>query len=442
MNPTIRSFYRTALVAALVFGSAGGVSAGRVRMDAGMASSTMEADKKQIGYIKVGLTGFNLERERRTPVNVAIVIDRSSSMQGDKIAKAREAATLAVDRLNADDIVSVVAYNHTVSVLVPATRVSDKETIRAGIERLSADGSTALFAGVSKGAEEVRKFISRDRVNRVILISDGLANVGPSSTSALADLGASLSKERIGVTTIGLGLDYNEDLMTQLARKSDGNSGFANGSADLVRLMQAELGDVLAVVAQELVVHIDCADGSRPIRVLGREAEIAGGTVRVQMNQLNAGQEKYVLLEVELPATRSGKTLDVASVKVTYANMATRATDKLSGTISVRFTDSLADVKQSVNRDVMIAVVTQTAVERNKLAVELRDKGRIEEAQNMLTLNAGYLQDNGAMLNSTDLKIYSEKNTIDARNLDESNWNRQRKAMRYNQRSVEQQQSY
>ena len=442
MKTTTGLFCRIAWIVALLCGLEREALASRVRMDVGMASTYMEADKKQLGYIKVGLTGFDLERERRTPVNVAIVIDRSGSMAGEKIAKAREAAIMAVDRLNSDDIVSVVAYNDTVSVLVPATRVSDKSSIRAGIERLEAQGSTALFAGVSKGADEVRKFLSKHRVNRVILISDGQANVGPSSTSALAELGESLAKERICVTTIGLGLDYNEDLMTQLARKSDGNSGFANSSDDLVRLMRAEFGDVLAVVAQELVVRIDCEDGIRPVRVLGREAEIEGGRALVQINQLNAGQEKYVLLEVELPATRSGKTREVASVTVTYANMATRSTDKLSGTTSVRFTDSPAEVERSINRDVMVAVVTQTAVERNKLAVELRDKGRIEEARAVLGDNAAYLKDNASKLESRELGSYGERNADDARNLDEANWGRQRKDMRYMQRSTEHQQSW
>lgn len=433
---------RAAVMAVALCGFQREALADRVRLDVGMATTHLEANKKQIGYIKVGLTGFALERERRTPVNVAIVIDRSGSMSGDKIVKAREAALMAVDRLNADDIVSVVAYNDTVSVLVPATKVSDKAAIRAGIERLEAFGSTALFAGVSKGADEVRKFLSRDRVNRVILVSDGQANVGPSSTSALAELGQSLAKERICVTTIGLGLDYNEDLMTQLARTSDGNSGFANSSDDLVRLMKAEFGDVLAVVAQELSVRIECAAGIRPVRVLGREADITGGTVRVLINQLNAGQEKYVLLEVEVPATRADQTREVAAVTASYANMMTRSTDTLSATTSVRFTDSPAEAERSVNRDVMVAVVTQIAVERNKLAVELRDRGRIDEAHAALTANAGYLKLHASKLDSAALGLYAERNVVDARNLDDANWNRQRKDMRYMQRSSEAQQSY
>ncbi|MBM4089427.1 MAG: VWA domain-containing protein [Planctomycetes bacterium] len=442
MKTKIGWMARTAVMAVALCGFQRAALADRVRLDVGMATTHLEANKKQIAYIKVGLTGFALERERRTPVNVAIVIDRSGSMSGDKITKAREAALMAVDRLNANDIVSVVAYNDTVSVLVPATKVSDKAAIRAGIERLEAFGSTALFAGVSKGADEVRKFLSRDCVNRVILVSDGQANVGPSSTSALAELGQSLAKERICVTTIGLGLNYNEDLMTQLARTSDGNSGFANSSDDLVRLMKSEFGDVLAVVAQELSVRIDCAEGIRPVRVLGREADITGNTVRVLVNQLNAGQEKYVLLEVEVPATRANQTREVAAVTASYANMMTRATDTLSATTSVRFTDSLAEAERSVNREVMIAVVTQTAVERNKLAVELRDKGRIDEAHAALTANAGYLKLNASKLDSAALGLYADRNVVDARNLDDANWGRQRKDMRYMQRSSEAQQSY
>src|SRR5690606_9640008 len=109
-----------------------------------------------------------------------------------------------------------------VEVLVPATKVSDRATIDRGIQRLRAGGMTALFAGVVKGATEVRKFLSRDRVNRVILLSDGAANVGPASAGELGRLGTTLRKEGIAVTTVGLGLGYNEDLMVQLAQGSGG----------------------------------------------------------------------------------------------------------------------------------------------------------------------------------------------------------------------------
>src|SRR4029450_1790476 len=103
------------------------------------------------------------------------------------------------------------------------------------------------------GAAAVRKFLDRQRVNRIILLSDGQANVGPSSPGDLGNLGASLIKEGISVTTLGLGLDYNEDLMTQLARRSDGNHYFIENSSDLARRFGYEVDYDIFVCALEWI---------------------------------------------------------------------------------------------------------------------------------------------------------------------------------------------
>ncbi|MCP4644119.1 MAG: VWA domain-containing protein, partial [bacterium] len=237
------------------------------------------------------------------------------------------AAIMALRRLKRDDIVSVVTYDTTVNVLVPATKVSDLEVIVREIQRIQAGSNTALFGGVSKGAAEVRKFLVDDRVNRIILLSDGLANVGPSSPGALADLGASLAKEGIAVSTIGLGLGYNEDLMTQLAQASDGNHIFAENARDLEVAFNAEFSDVLSVVAQDVTVRIRCPEGVRPVRVLGRDADVVGQTVTTRLNQLYSEQQKYVILEVEVPASSTGSEMELASVGVSYANMDTKTKD-------------------------------------------------------------------------------------------------------------------
>jgi len=284
---------------------AGRAWARQIKLDVAMGTPVVLAGEKQTAYVRVAMTGFELDDPAdRTPVNVAIVLDKSGSMQGEKIARARDAAIMAIDRLRPDDIVSVVAYDSTVHVLVPATKVSNRNAIYLAIRRLEAGGSTALFAGVSKGAREVRKFLDRNRVNRIILLSDGLANVGPSSPGDLAELGSSFIREGISVTTIGLGLGYNEDLMTELARSSDGNHMFAENAVDLAWAFDSEFGDVLSVVAQDVGLTIRCPAGIRPVRVLGRDAEIVGQTVTATLNQLYSNQMKYVLLEVELPPGR------------------------------------------------------------------------------------------------------------------------------------------
>ena len=139
---------------------------------------------------------------------------------------------------------SVIVYDHHVKTIVPAQSARNVEWIESRIRGIGPGGNTALFGGVSQGASEVRKNLSNRYVHRIILLSDGLANVGPSSPEDLGRLGAALIKEGISVTTIGVGTDYNEDLMARLSQNSDGNTYFVESGRDLPRIFAAELGDV------------------------------------------------------------------------------------------------------------------------------------------------------------------------------------------------------
>ena len=415
----------------------------QIHLNVAMDKPLLLAGEKQIAHVRVGLTGFAMEaRDERTPVNVAIVLDKSGSMGGKKIAQAREAAIAAIQRLSANDIVSIITYDSTVNVLVPATRLTDRTMFERKIRQIEAGGSTALFAGVSKGAREIRKFLSRNRVNRLILLSDGLANVGPSSPGQLADLGASLIKEGISVTTIGLGLGYNEDLMDKMARASDGNHAFVQEPEDLARIFNLEFGDVLSVVAQEVVIRIRCAPGMRPVRVLGRAADIAGQTATVILNQLYSRQEKYILLEVEVPPTAAKRTRDIATIEVSYANMSTRTTDELTSKVGAAFTTSASAVEEKTNAAVMVSVVEQVGTLNNIRAVALRDKGKVKEAEKLLRYNGKYLLTNGTRFNSAKLEHLGNVNLKDARNLDEKNYRARRKMMREVQRRSESQQAW
>ncbi len=418
----------------------GAAQAKQVQMDVALSNPYLEAGKKNTTFLKVGLTGFEADAKSRAPVNVALVIDKSSSMGGEKIAQARNAAKMAVERLQEDDIVSIVAYDSNVQVLVPATKLTDKSQVLRRIDQLQAGGTTALFAGVSKGAAELRKFLAKDRVNRVILLSDGQANVGPKTPGELGELGESLVKEGISVTTIGLGLGYNEDLMAKLAFESDGNHIFVEDEEQLVAIFDEEFGDILSVVAQEVVVKIDCADGIRPVRMLGREADISGAKVITTLNQIYSGQEKYILLEVEVAEGEADATRDVATVNVIYANMATQTRDELASKLSVRFTASTELAVKQQNKGVMAACVLQIASDQNRLAVRLRDEGKVEEAQSVLTTNAAYLSTNAAALGDQQLADYATLNEEDAEAVKSKDWQQRRKVMRYKQQEIETQQ--
>lgn len=410
---------------------ASSVLASQVHLNVSMANPTLLAEKKQTTFMKVGLTGFKMKSNaERAPVNVSIVLDKSGSMSGNKIAKAKQAAIAAVNRLGKQDIISVVVYDSTVRVVVPATKLTDKKMVIAKIRQIGSGGSTALFAGVSKGAAELRKFLDKNRVNRMILLSDGLANVGPKSPSELGALGGSLMKEGISVTTMGLGLDYNEDLMTRLAQKSSGNHLFIENAGDLVALFNHEFDDVLSVVAQEVVIDMRLAEGVRPIRTMNVDSEINGQQVIVKLNQLYSEQEKYALLEIEVPPGKAGQSRPIADVKISYANMQTKTTDRLSSSIRVAFTKSEAEVEKQANLKVSVACVLQIANKRNKLATALRDKGDIEGAKILLLINSKYLADNAIILNCPTLEQRSLDNDLQSRNLLGKGWSKYRKQMR------------
>ena len=174
--------------------------------------------------VKIDLSAIaGKEKSRRTPLNLAVVLDKSGSMTGAKLEKTKQAAMQLVDRLAPNDIFSLVIFSDTAQVLLPAQKVEDKDALKEKIQSIEANGSTALYAGVKMGADQIQEYFSSKRINRVILLSDGLANVGPSSPRQLRLLGSDLAERGISVTTIGVGDDYNEDLMAGLAEASDAN---------------------------------------------------------------------------------------------------------------------------------------------------------------------------------------------------------------------------
>jgi Ca-activated chloride channel homolog len=424
-------------------------SAKSIEFTASLATPVVQAGKTQSAFLKVGLTGFTLATQNERPAaNVAIVIDKSGSMAGDRIERAKEAAIMAVNGLSPNDIVAIIAFDNTIELVTPATKVTDKELIAQAIRNIREEGGTGLFAGVSKGAAEVRKFFDKNRVNRVILLSDGQANIGPSSPTELGQLGSMLAREGMSVTTIGLGADYNEDLMTQLAAFSDGNHAFVENSQDLTRIFQREFGDVGSVVAQEVEVIIRLKPGFRPLRILGREGEITDGLVRLRMNQLYSQQEKYVVLEVEVPTGKAGANANLAGVEVSYLNMHSKNKEKLERTVSVSYTESEADVVKATDKEAMVSAVQQVSNEKNKQALKLRDSGRVEEAKKVMQENSSYLAEKALDLGSAgapapQLKAMADETRTQAAKMDSNDISEQkvlRKKMKEDQYKLEKQQ--
>lgn len=426
------AFNKMIILALLVMPAVG--MAKTVELTAELDRPVILADTEQTVYLRVGLRGCPVEiLQERAPVNVAIVIDKSGSMNsGGKIQAAKEAAILALHRLKSNDIVSVVLYDSNVEVLVPATKMTDRHRMIQKIRGIEAGGSTALYAGVQTGANEVRKFLSTKRVNRIVLLSDGLANVGPDSPHALGKVGADLIDESISVTTIGLGHGYNEDLMSQLAFKSDGGHYFCEEPDELAGIFDQEFGRSLSVVAQKVIIEITCPKGIRPVRLLGREGTIKGQKVMLDMNHIYSEHEKYVLLEVQTNAYEKD-ALNIADVSIRYVDMKNNAEEKQSARIAATTTRSREVYDTRQNKGVYADVVEQIAIENNEKALALRDQGQVAEAKQVLMENSSYLRSNAAALSSPKLDSYAYENEKDADAVKQEDWSGQRKAMRESQ---------
>jgi Ca-activated chloride channel homolog len=147
--------------------AASGAEAESVRLRVEVDRGVLPAETTEKAVIKIALDGIRPpRRELRPPVNLALVIDRSGSMGGDKIEKAREAALEAVRRLAPDDIVSLIAYDTNAQTLIPAQRVGNGRQLERAIRGLEVGGNTALHAGVTRGAAEVRRHIEDRRYAR------------------------------------------------------------------------------------------------------------------------------------------------------------------------------------------------------------------------------------------------------------------------------------
>lgn len=409
--------------------------AGHVRMDAALGHGHLMADSRETAYLRVALQGRVPDRrQKRVPLNVALVIDRSGSMAGEKLAAAKQAALVALQQLQPDDVVSLVAYDTTVQVLVPATRATHPERIRRAIEDLEADGQTALFAATVKAADEVRRFRRRGYINRIVLLSDGQANVGPSTPTELGELGASLRSEGIAVTTVGLGLSYNEDLMVALARRSGATFVHAGRPQELARLYREGFGSLASIVGKDVHVEIEFAEGFRPQRSLGMESEIVGQTVSVRLAQVYGGTEEDVVIELKTPPLPP-RLQPVATVRLRYFDVVQQSTLSEQAEVDAQVTASRVEHTDSINRPVMIAVVERLGDEQSQVAIRLRDEGRVEEARKVMEGNGKFLQRESRRLGSQRLERLGVDNDEDSRSLEGDRWRARRKAMR--RRSME-----
>lgn len=375
----------------LLLGGVLGAAPATVTLKVEPAQAVLAADTNQQAQVRISISAPSRPaagEKERPRVNLAIALDRSGSMAGmRKLENAKQAAKSALNMLSERDRFALIVYDDVAKVLVPSTPVTEENRRRISeqIDAISPGSCTALFAGVSLAAAELSKLRAESGwVNRLLLLSDGLANVGPSSPSELGRLGGGLVKERISVSTVGVGGDYNEDLMTALAQNSDGNFYFVENSRDLSLIFEKELGSALAVAAQGVTVRIICPEGVKPRGILGHECRIDGQAVELKFNQIYAGHDKVLILQLEVPPQPVAEKVEIAEVKLEYLTANAGAAVHLARNVQVGFSANRETVEKSVNQEVSADVALQKSAVLREAAVEAADAGDFARAKRQL----------------------------------------------------------
>lgn len=331
----------------------------------------------------------------RPPLNLAIVIDRSGSMAGERLDYAKSAAIGIVERLGDSDRVALVQYDDNAQVVVssiPADR-GGKDRLRGAIRELTVGGSTNLHEGMTLGRDEVQRTLSSGQVSRIILLSDGRANAGVIDQGAIADTARAAADKGVRITSVGVGLDYNEDLMEAIAEAGRGNYYYVKNSIDLEKVMAGEMAGIQATVATgvELRLRAACA-GVEIAEVIGYESRREGDTVVVPMADLFGGDSRKLLVALKVPDRQNGK-LGAIQGELSFRDAKSGELKKTSIALGVEVTDDHAAVNDSIDRDVMAQVLKAQAAQSMRQAAAAYEKGDKEGALTILRTTGTKLEE-------------------------------------------------
>jgi Ca-activated chloride channel family protein len=316
------------------------------------------------------------------PLNLAIVIDRSGSMTGQRERNAIDAAAGMIRRLRDGDTVSVVSYSDEALMVLPVTTVSTathEQLIRSMIDNMSnkPTGSTCISCGLDLG---MRTLVGRrPGIDRLLLLSDGEANRGVTDETGIRSLARQARNQGATISSVGVDIDYNERLMSALAREANGRHYFSETGSNLEQIFDQELESLVKTVAKDGRLEVELAPGVRVAEVFERAYQQVDRKVIVPLGTFTPGEDKTFLMRLEVPPSPEGER-PIANVTLTYQDLATREPGECFGELAMQMATSTSEISQ-LDAIVLGRLSRSETVRTLEQANLLFAQGRTAEAQ-------------------------------------------------------------
>jgi len=339
-------------------------------------------------YVYLELNALKAAKDiNKVPLNISLVLDRSGSMAAEKkLDFAKKAAEFVVDNLSASDHFSLVAYDDEVKTLSASTKVTNKQPIKNRIQLIEPGGTTNLSGGMLQGYNEVKTTFAEKAVNRVLLLSDGLANEGITDAKELQKIVQGKSTENgISISTFGVGADFNEDMMTNLAEYGSGNYYFIDNADKIPEIFAQELKGLLSVVAQNTQLEINYPSTYLKLAKLYGypHKEDEKGKIQVSFKDVFSEETKAVLLKFDIVQTPDTPISFSSSVTFDDA-MGNYNRETINNEIELQITDDSELYKANSNKEVEKNILLFEANEEMEKALALVDNSKYDDAKRVL----------------------------------------------------------
>lgn len=361
--------------------------------------------KNGMAVLQVGLsTGLAHDRQQLRPLNLSLVIDKSGSMaDNNKLSRVKSALLTLVSQLRPFDTLSIVVFDADAQVLLPAKKVTDRESIQSLIREIEPGSSTNIHAGLMLGYKEALKNFKKESTNRVILLTDGIANEGVTDPKAIANASLSYNDHGVDLSTIGVGLDLNKDLLRDLAKSGRGLFHFVADSEDIQKVFVNELQSLISPVATEPNLVIEFGPGLAVDKVYGYGPKVSENSVKIKLDNMNSGMTEVVLVRFRARNGVTGGQQLPVKVHLTYYDLERKKTidanQKSFVTLAEGPRQSRLD-ESSVAKNYTIAQLAQSI---HDMAASCERK-QYRDAENLLNASISDTHERYPSLDDADIK--------------------------------------